>query len=622
MNDALPTKLALADERKAPDEKPAAETKHGAAELFFRLVPAFDSLRHYSLAALQRDTVAGLTVAAMAVPQAMAYAHLAGVPPEYGLYTAIVMTTVGALFDSSKQLINGPTNVICIALLSALAPFGALEDKIAAAVLLGLMIGCIQTGITLLRLGDLTRYVSHAVIVGFTLGAGILLALDQLKNLVGLVPHGEPHDHFFKRFWLTLSQGEIHGPTLTLGLGAIALVLAFRALNAWLKRRTLPEFLLALIISAGVVWLFGLEARGVAVIGEIPRQLPSFQVPAIDWAWVRELAGSALAIALLGLLEALAMAKAIAAQTGQKLDMNQQCLSEGLANLTGSFFQCLPGSGSLTRSAVNQQTGAVSQWSGVISAAAVAATVLLFAPLARYIPRAALAGILLVSAWYMIDRRQLVYHLRATRFDMTIVLVTAAAALFISVEFCILTGIFLSFVLYVPRAAEIHLTELTLAPERVIRERRPDDPRCSRILLCNLEGEFFFGASPDLEQHLEGIAARAKNGVRVIVLRLKRARNLDAVCVTLLDEFLERMAERNVTVLLCGVRRDLARVLRSTGLEARLGRERIFHETVEVGSSTLAAVRRAYELIGGDLCDTCPQRAGPPNAKESWYYMI
>jgi SulP family sulfate permease len=606
---------------EVPPSVPATEP------LLFRLVPAFDALRHYSPRALSSDLLAGLTVATVAVPQAMAYATIVGIPPQYGLYTAIVMTLVGALFDSSRQLINGPTNAISIALLSALSQpsIVGVDQKIAAAVLMALLVGVIQTGITLLRLGDLTRYISHAVILGFTVGAGILLVLDQLKNLLGLARQGDAHDPFLKRFWLTLTQGgEIHPWTVAIGVGTILLVLGLRWLNGRLRARLrvpIPELLLAVLGMALLVWAGGLDQQGVKVVGDIPAKLPSFQLPALEWARLRDLAASALAISLLGLLEAIAMAKAIAAQTGQKLDINQQCLSEGVANITGSLFQCFPGSGSLTRSAINQQAGAATQWSGVISAVAVAATVLLFAPLARYIPQAALAGILMVSAWRMVDRKQLLYHLRTTRFDAGIVLATALAAIVVSVEFCILIGVFLSFVLYVPRAARLHLTELTLTPERVIRERVSADPPCGRILLYNLEGELFFGSAPDLEKHLITMAARAREGIRVVVLRLKRARNPDAVCLGLIDTFITRMEARKITVLLCGVRREMAKALHNAGLEERVGRHHIFREVVSVGSSTLDAVRYAYELLAGDVCATCPRRE-ETSGKETWYYMI
>ncbi len=230
--------------------------------------------------------------------------------------------------------------------------------------------------------------------------------------------------------------------------------------------------------------------------------------------------GSAMAIAVLGLLEAIAMVKAIAVQTRQKIDINQQCLSEGLANMAGSFFQCYPGSGSLTRSAINHQAGAVTQWSGIISALGVALTVLAFAPLARYIPRAALAGILIFSAWRMIDRHRLLYHLRATRFDAVIVLATAVAAVGISVEFCILIGAMLSFLFYVPRAAKLHMSELIVTPERVIRERVSSDPRCQRLRIYDFEGELFFGSAPDFEEVLEHIEKESAGGIRVVVLRL------------------------------------------------------------------------------------------------------
>ncbi len=624
----MPDTIVKPDEDLSTSRKEAGPALEPATwrERLYRLVPALDSLRTYSWNALRLDFFAGLTVAAVAVPQAMAYASIAGLPPQYGLYTAIVMTFVGALLDSSKQLINGPTNAISIALLSALAFAPDTDSKVAAAILLAFLIGIVQTGITLLRLGDLSRYISHAVIVGFTLGAAILLFLDQLKNLLGLRDLGDPHEHFLLRFGRTMAGvAETHLPTLAIGLATMALVLGLRWIG-WRINTRLPDFLLAVVAMALVVWLFGLDQRGVRTVGDIPSRLPTPQLPDITWTRVRELAGSALAIGVLGLLEAIAMAKAIASRTGQKLDINQQCLSEGLANLVGSFFQCFPGSGSLTRSAINVQAGAVSQWSGVVAAAVVAMTLLLLAPFAYYIPRAALAGILLLSAWRLVDRKQLLYHLRTTRFDALIVLATAVSAIVVSVEFCILIGILLSFVMFIPRAARVHLTELILTPDRVLRERGPKDAGCDRILVYSLEGELFFGSGPDLEAHFETVLARCAPATRVVVLRLKRVRNPDAVCLELLDRFLEKMAEKRVTVLLCGVRPDLAKVLRSSGLEPRLdelrlGAHRVFHETTDVDfSSTLEAVRHAYDLLAGDLCAVCPRRG--EMGQGVLYYMI
>jgi sulfate permease, SulP family len=652
----------------ALDSSAAATTSPWAAWLF-RVVPALDSLRTYSVDTFRRDLIAGLTVAAVAVPQAMAYASIVGLPVEYGLYTAMVMTAVGALFDSSKQLINGPTNAISIAVLSAVAglELKSQEEVIAAAVLMALMIGVMQTAIALLRLGDLTRYISHAVIVGFTAGAAVLLLLDQIKNLVGLTALGGPHDHFLVRFWTTLTQDKpINWYALAIGAGTIAFVLLLGWFNRWLNRRfhwRLPELLLGVILAAAVVWGTGLDGAAsggrqppdtkaaassstsnvpksrqdphssplpkgggakpsVSVIGKIPRSLPSFQPPQAEWKLVRELSGSALAIGLLGLLEAMAMAKAIAARTGQKLDMNQQCLSEGLANTVGSFFQCYPGSGSLTRSAINHQAGGVTQWSGIVSAVAVAATVLLFAPLAHYIPKAALAGILMVSAFRMVDAHKLAFHMRVTRMDAVIVLATAISAVAVSVEFCILIGTFVSFLIYLPRAARIGMTELVLTRDGMIRERISTDPECTRVLIYSLEGELFFGSSGELETELAKIEERAAGGVRVVLLRMKYARNVDGVCLDVLEVFLRKMEERKAIVLLCGLRGDLLKVMQNVGWETWLGPKRIFPEGPALWSSTLQAVDRAYEIIGPDRCPTCPLRNGDPAAARGWNYMI
>jgi sulfate permease, SulP family len=575
-------------------------------EWVLRVIPAFASLRGYRAEDARADLVAGLTVAAVAVPQAMAYALVAGLPVEYGLYTAIVMTAVGALFDSSRQLINGPTNAISIAVLSVIAAVDP-ALKAQAAVLLALLVGSVQLGITLLRLGDLTRYISHSVIVGFTLGAGSLLVLDQLKNLLGMKSVGDPHAHFVVRFVRSLTEGGgVHVETAMVGLGTIGLVVALRWLKRRLEWRLLPDLLLVVIVMAGLVAAYGLEARGVRVVGEIPARLPSFAVPVLDTGMIRDFSSGALAIAVLGLLEAVSMAKAIAAQTRQKLDMNQQCLSEAVANITGSFFQCFPGSGSLTRSAINQQAGASTQWSGVWSAAAVALIMLVFAPYARFIPRAALAGILMVSAYKMIDWHALSYHWRATRFDAAIVAATAISAVAISVEFCVLIGIFMSFLLTVPRAGRMLLTEFFVAEDGGVHERLPDDVRCDRILVFGLEGELFFGASAALENHFHTIEERVSEQTEFVVLRVKRTRNPDAVGMTIVEALLDRLAKRGVRVLLCGVRPEFRQKLVRTGLMGRL-REPVFLEEPVRQTSTLLAIRYAYVNLS-DPCLRCPRR--------------
>ncbi len=587
----------------------------GVAGWLCRYVPALDALRGYSRSALRSDLTAGLTVAAIAVPQAMAYASLAGLPPQYGLYTAIVMTAVGALLDSSRLLINGPVNAISIALLSALAVVPAAE-RVQAAVLLAFLVGTMQLGIALCRLGDLTRYVSHSVIVGFTVGAGTLLVLNQLRPLLGLQARGGPEDHFLMRFWMSLTEsGGVHVPTCLIGVGTMVLVAALRQFNGLMRRRgarfPIPQHLVALILMSVLVWAGELDERfGVRIVGAIPAALPGFRLPDLRWEQVRLLAGSAFAIAMLGLLEALAMAKSIAHRTGQLLDVNQQCLSEGAANLAGSFFQCFPGSGSLTRSAVNQQAGAVSQWSGVFAAITVAGTVLLFAPLARYIPRAALAGLLLLAAFRMVDFKQLVFHLRATRFDAGLVIATAVAAVAISVEFCIVIGVFLSFALHMSRAAPVRVTPLAATAADGVVERTAAAPVCDRLLIYRLEGEVFFGAEPELKRHFAAIAQAARGSVRAVILMLEGARNPDAAFLNVLGMLGDNLRQRDVALLLCGVGPELGLALARTGLEGQIGEQRIFYDRPTHEVSRRNAVLSAYQLLGGGLCPVCPRRPG------------
>jgi SulP family sulfate permease len=582
-------------------------------------------LCRYSWTALRRDVIAGLTVATVALPQAMAYALIAGIEPVYGLYTAIIMTALASVFGSSSHLINGPTNAISLVVFSAVAALSTGPDdpaRMQVVALLAVLVGLIQIIIALLRLGDLTRYISESVILGFMAGAGLLVALTQVQNLLGLKSLGTGEDHLLRRLWLTWTQGgPVNWWSFGIGMTTVVLIFALHRLGRRLKIRV-PELLISLIVVSFLVWLFGLGPLAGGKPLHVERNWPAFQLPSFNPEWIRQLWGGALAVALLGLVEALAIAKSIAARTRQPLDYNRQCLAEGIANLGGGLFQCMPGSGSLTRSAINYFAGGATRVSGLFAAAAVALCYALFAQTADYVPRSALAGVLMWTAWRIVDRQRLWYALRATRFDAGIALATAIAAVFISIEFSILIGTFLSFLFFVPRASRLHTSELVISPERAVRERQPGDAFCARLVIFSVEGNLFFGAAPELEEHLAELRRRAAEGVRVIVIRLKRVRNPDMVCLEHLQRFLQDMQARQVTVLLCGVREDFAEALHNLDFYQWLPPDCVYQEGVTVTSSTLQAVRRAYELLGEDICPACPRRQETAAQREQWYYQI
>lgn len=580
----------------------------------------------------RRDLLAGLTVAAISLPQGMAYALIAGVDPRYGLYSAMVVTGVASLFGSSSHLINGPTSAISLLVFSALAFFDP-DQRIEAAegmFLLGALAGSIQILIAVFRLGDLTRYISESVILGFMCSAALLLAIGQIGNSLGIRDKGTGDLHVLHRLWLTLTQSDPLNPK-ALAISAAALLLAFAA-RQLVRRYRLPQMdmLVVLVAVALVAYFAGWLQPGaggrpaIAVVGAVPALLPALHIPDIKFAWLRELAPSALAVAFLGLLEALAIAKSIAHHTGQRLDYNRQCLAEGMANLAGGFFQCVPGSGSLSRSAINFQAGAATRFSGIITALVVALAVLALAPLARFIPKAALAGLLLLTAIRLIDLHRLVYTLRASREDAALVAITAVSGIAFGLDAAILIGVALSILLFVPRAAKLKAAELVVTPERVVRERVPDDPPCAALLLIDLEGELFFGAAPELDRHLRAIERRA--GVEAIghvVLRLKRVRNPDVVCLERLECFLRDAERSGLVVVLAGVRPDLLAALQRLRFEAFLPDERIFPEQDDKDSATLAAVRYVYRrLEESNPCPHCRSPQARQEAQESLYYLV
>jgi SulP family sulfate permease len=587
------------------------------------------SLPSYSWNTARSDLAAGATVAAIAIPQAIAYALIAGVDPRFGLYSAIVITIVASIFNSSSHLINGPTNAISLVVFSALASFEGRFDAYQALFLLGIVVGTIQILIAIFKLGDLTRYVSESVILGFMAGAGVLIALGQIGNFVGAAKRGSGDQSVITQTWETLAYGwPFNFHTISLGTGTIVVVLLLRRL---IDKYKLPkiDMLIGLILASLVAAYFGWSlpsANGksvVATVGTVPAALPGFYIPEFSFDSVSRLLPGALAISFLGLL----VAKSISAYTRQPLDYNRQCLAEGVGNLFGGFFQSLPGSGSLTRSAINYQSGAITRASGVYSGIIVAVVVLLGGPYARFIPKSALAGLLFITAARLIDWKRLAFAIRASWFDAALVAATGLSAIFISVDASILVGVALSIIMFVPRASKPGIRELIVAPDRVIRERRPSEERAKWLLIYDLEGELFFGSSPEVDRHLtEIIAETDRTSIRYVVLRLRRSRHPDVVAVEHLVHFLRDAEKRGVTVLLAGLRPDFVKILENVRLTSWFPADRIFPDEGDVFSATLYAVRRAGQLANADeLTEQAATEGIKPvdaDEKEPAYYLV
>jgi len=555
----------------------------------------------YGRALLRRDLVAGLTVAAVSLPQGMAYALLAGVDPRFGLYSAILVTAVASLFGSSSHLINGPTSAISLVVFSALSMFDP-DQRVEAAeamFLLGAMVGSIQILIAVFRLGDLTRYISESVILGFMSAAALLLAIGQISNALGVRDKGSGAQHVLYRLWQTLLAGDpLNARAIATTAATLLLAVLLRRI---VRRRRLPQFdlLAVLVIVSVLTWLAGWTIPGpggrtaIGVAGAVPGSLPSPHIPTVKLHWAVDLASDSVAIAFLGLLEALAIAKSIANQTRQKLDFNRQCLAEGIANLAGGFFQCLPGSGSLSRSAINFQAGAATRVSGLLTAGFVAIAVLALAPLARFVPKPALAALLLLTAWRLIDVRRIAYTMRASRMDAAVMIVTALAAIAVGLDQAILIGVALSILLFVPRAARLKVTELVVDRDDVVREKLPSDSENDGFLLYDLEGELFFGAAPELARTFEQINRRAhRAAIRHVLLRLKRVRNPDVVSLEHFEHFLKQAQAEGTAIWLAGIQPDLLESFRRLGFSAWLANARIFPQGSDEDSATLAAIRR------------------------------
>ena len=557
-----------------------------------RWLPAWGWLRRYDRRDLGGDITAGIVVAVMLVPQGMAYAMLAGMPPVAGLYASAIPVLAYVLFGSSRQLAVGPsalTALLTLSGVSLLATPGSAAFVVLAGTL-ALMAGLFQLALGLLRAGFVTNFLSSAVINGFTSGAAIIIAINQLKDLlgvkvgagaglVGLVRALLPHLH------------EANLPTVAIGAGSVALLLALKRLRV----RSLPGPLVVVVLGTVLVGLARLDGAGVAVVGRVPRGLPLPALPAVDPAALPALVPAALALAFVGFMEAIAVGRSIAARERTTVDANRELVGLGLANLVSGLVGGYPLGGGFGRSAVNYEAGARTQLASVVRAALLVLTLVALTPLFTFLPRAVLGAIVFVAVIGLVDVREPVRLFRVRPVDGWTLLVTFAATLFVGVEAGILIGVAFSLLVFVARSAYPHVAELGwLADAGVFRNvRRFDAARRYRgVLLARPDAALYFANMAFLESWLDDALRRraddAGEPVEAVVLDCSAVNDIDAVALEALERRLDAWDGVGVALHLAGVKGPVRDMLARSGFTQRHP-ERVGHLSVSHALEALGA---------------------------------
>jgi len=425
---------------------------------FLALFPFLSWFKLITRDSLKADILAGLTGAVIVLPQGVAFATIAGLPPEYGLYTAMITPVIAALFGSSHHLISGPTTAISIVIFSAVSHHAepGTQEFISIALTLTFLAGVYQLAFGLARLGALVNFVSHTVVIGFTAGAAILIATSQMKHILGItVPKGES----FLHTWMDIFR-EINTANPYLLLIAISTLLT--ALLVKKLAPKIPNLLLGMVVGSVIAYLLKDIVTGIALVGEIPGHLPPLSSPDFSLETIRSLASEAFAVALLGLIEAVSISRAVATKSSQRINSNQEFIGQGMSNIFGSFFSSYAGSGSFTRSGINYEAGAKTPLSAIFAALFLLLIILLIAPLTAYLPVAAMGGVILLVAYNLIDFHHIKMILNNSKSESSILVVTFLSTLFLELEFAIYMGVLLSLVFFLKKTSTPEIPTLSI----------------------------------------------------------------------------------------------------------------------------------------------------------------
>jgi sulfate permease, SulP family len=542
------------------------------------LLRPYEIFRTYRRADLLPDLLAGATVGVVLLPQGLAFALLAGLPPEMGLYAAVAGAIGGALWGSSNHLQTGPTNTASALTLSVLLPIAApgSPEFIAAAGLVAVLAGLFRLAMGLARLGVLVNFVSDSVVVGFTAGAGALIIASQIGTLLGVA--APPAQDLLGMVGAIVPQLPLaHPPTIALGMATLLLLIVLRRIPA-----RYPLSLAGIIGAAVVAYLLGLEGRGVRTIGAIPANLPPLAALPLDLSLIGQLSTGALAIAAIGLVEATAIARALATNSGQRLDSNQEFVGQGISNIAAGVFSGYPCSASFNRSALSFRTGARTPLASAFAGGFVLIASLLLASVITHLPRAVVAAELVLAAYSMIDRRRMLRIWRGARGDTAIMLVTFAATLLLPLQFAVLIGILMSLGYYIMQTSTPQV--VSVVPDAAFRHwvGSSDRPNCPQLGVVDVLGDLYFGAVGHVEDAIRRLAASNPNQ-RFLILRMHSVQRCDITGITVLESLLRLYRSRGGDLFFVRVREPVQALMKDTGFLDQLGPGHLLAEDAAIG---------------------------------------
>lgn len=568
------------------------------------LLPFYRWKHRVNKTTFKLDLMAGLTGAVVVLPQGVAFATIAGMPPEYGLYAGMVPAIIAALFGSSWHLVSGPTTAASIVLfsaLSALATPGSAE-YVTLALTLTFMVGVIQLSLGLARMGTLVNFISHSVIVGFTAGAAILIASKQLKNFFGVeIPRGGHLPDVLQNFWTQL-------PNINYYVTAVALVtlLSGIAIKRWNHR--VPYMIIAMIIGSLLAFVmnqvWGSEVTMIHSVGALPQQLPPLSSPDFTLDTIKDLAPAVLAVTLFALTEAVSIARSLGARTGQLVDGNQEFIGQGLSNIVGCFFSGYVATGSFNRSGLNYQAGAETPLAAVFAGLMLIIIVLLVAPLTAYLPDAAMAGILFLVAWGLIDFKEIRHILITSKSETAVLSVTLLGALFLELEFAIFSGVMLSLVLYLNHASKPGITTLAPDPDEINSSMANVDDKalkqCPQARIMRLDGSLFFGAVNHIANALQRTTEKHPDQKHILLI-CNTIGYIDLAGAEFLVQEAGRLRKMGGQLYLSNLSESMARFMAKGHFDEDIGKEFIFESKSE-------AIQAIFIKLNRDICRQCDKR--------------